>query len=200
MITKDLGLVARTDAVNEEMLAGNLQTQRGGMMDGGKYRYTLTRQFENGSAPKRVLFCALNPSTATATQDDPTVRRMIHFAKRLGASEMRLVNLYALRSTEPSKLWRVRDPVGPDNDLYISRQALLADVIIAAWGAATLAQRRADAVLAILRRHGDVYRLGPTSLLGHPRHPLYLRADTPLEIHAVSWAATTAKNKEEEHV
>lgn len=151
-----------------------------------EYRYTLRRELQAPPVlfPKRILFCALNPSTATETEDDPTVRRMIGFAKRFGASEMRLVNLFAARTTNPLKLWLFDDPVGPENDLWTEREAMQADVIVAAWGATGKAPERAGAVLEILRRHGNVHRLGDPTRGGMPRHPLYLPGDTELEIHA----------------
>ena len=151
-----------------------------------EYRYTLRRELASLPIlfPKRVLFCALNPSTATATEDDPTVRRMIGFAQREGATEMRLVNIYAARATDPSDLWRMADPIGRFNDEHIAREAEAADVMIAAWGATARAQARASVVLAIMRQHGPVYRLGDTTQHGAPRHPLYLRGDMPLDVHA----------------
>lgn len=44
------------------------------------YRYTLSRKW-NSENPKTLLFCMLNPSTADANLDDPTIRRCIGFAK-----------------------------------------------------------------------------------------------------------------------
>ena len=152
-----------------------------------EYRYSLMRDLGGLSLfPKRVLFCALNPSTATDTENDPTVRRMMDFARRQDASELRLVNLYAARSTDPRYLWQFDDPVGPLNDAQIDYEAARADLMVAAWGAFTRAEERERGVevLGILQRYGTVYRLGSPTRGGHPRHPLYLRHDIQLEVHA----------------
>ena len=156
-----------------------------------EYRYTLDRVlvpdirlFTGAARYKRVLFCALNPSTATAERNDPTVRRMMGFARRFGGTRMRLVNLYAARATDPRDLWKFDEPVGPMNDYHINREARAADVRIAAWGANPKARDRASKVLDIMRQHGPVYRLGRATKAGHPGHPLYLRKDSPLQRHA----------------
>jgi hypothetical protein len=44
----------------------------------GTYRYELGRIIENGDKPvsvRKLLFIMLNPSTADAELDDPTIRR-----------------------------------------------------------------------------------------------------------------------------
>ena len=158
-----------------------------------EYRYTLERCLSPMPffPQRRIMFCALNPSTATADKDDPTVRRMIGFAWRFAATEMRLVNLYAARSTDPSNLWRFYDPVGPLNDDHICQEAFEADVVIAAWGANLRAQERARRVLSLMRRYGHVYRLGDPTRAGCPRHPLYLPAELDLQVHATEKSRST---------
>ena len=78
----------------------------------GAYRYSLTRKWSD--APL-LSFVMLNPSTADAKEDDPTIRRCIGFARREGAGGLIVANLYALRSSSPEALWAARDPIGPQN-------------------------------------------------------------------------------------
>lgn len=147
----------------------------------GTYRYRLTRDLVDGGllpeGRQTVTFVMLNPSTADATQDDPTIRRCRGFARALGAGTLVVVNLYALRSTDPKELWRHPDPVGPDNDAHLTavleRAAVMDELVIAAWGA-NARQDRVAAFLA-LPRADRVSALGMTKA-GAPSHPLYLRA------------------------
>ena len=152
----------------------------------GEYRYRLHRLLPGqlwAMNRRRILFCALNPSTATEYQDDPTVRRMVGFCAREGGSTMALVNLFAMRSTDPNALALFDDAIGPQNDMIIAEEARRADMIIAAWGAHRFARDRAKDVLRILSAHGNVYRLGEPAIDGSPRHPLYLPKDAPLVLH-----------------
>ena len=46
----------------------------------------------------------LNPSTADATEDDPTIRACMAFAERWECGWLDVVNLYAFRATDPADL------------------------------------------------------------------------------------------------
>jgi hypothetical protein len=142
----------------------------------GLYRYTLRRTW--GEAPP-VLFVMLNPSTATAEQDDPTIRRCMGFAKQWGSGGLLVANLYALRSTDPKGLAAVDDPVGPENDLWIERLAGLALRVIVAWGASSGPDPdRPQRVRSLLLSGVDeLWALG-LSRSGAPRHPLYMPKDS----------------------
>lgn len=141
------------------------------------YRYLLTRHW--GSGP-RALFVGLNPSTADATVDDASTRRMVGFARSAGCGSLALVNLYAWRSTSPAVLHHVADPIGPDNDSWITGSAGAADLVLAAWGTHATPGRAAT-VLQLLGC-ATVWCLGLTRD-GHPRHPLYVPARTPLVVY-----------------
>ena len=146
---------------------------------GGLYRYDLTRRWAPGI--DWAVFVMLNPSTADATIDDPTIRRCISFAQREGYGGLAVVNLYALRTTRPVHLLHHPDPVGPDNAYRVGRWLDAADIVIAAWGAHRLAAHRSGWLTDTVEGYDkDLYCLGVTAD-GSPRHPLYLPTDTPLE-------------------
>jgi hypothetical protein len=136
----------------------------------GRYRYTLHRRWRPG--PRRVCFCMLNPSTADADHNDPTVRRCIGYAMDWGFDALEVVNIFALRSTDPAVLSTDPDPVGPRNTGAIVRAAGRAEFVVAAWGVHGHIGDRGRRVLARLRPR-DVRCLG-TTRQGFPKHPLYL--------------------------
>lgn len=131
-----------------------------------------------------MCFVMLNPSIADAEVDDPTVRRCIAFAKREGCNAIRVVNVFAWRATDPKGLLAAEDPVGFGNDDHIVHAVRTSHVIVAAWGAgaprplALRIDRVHRALLGIASK--PVQCLGVTAQ-SHPRHPLYVRADAPLE-------------------
>jgi hypothetical protein len=114
--------------------------------------------------------------------DDPTIRRCIGFAKSWQCTGIAVVNLYALRSTDPKALWRSPDPVGPDNDAWLRAFAYDAAEqgwpLVAAWGA-NARPARVVQVLRLPRLRRILQALGTTKN-GSPRHPLYLRSDAAL--------------------
>lgn len=147
--------------------------------DCGLYRYRLDRRWGEG---RPVAFVMLNPSTADGTQDDPTIRRCVGFARRLGAGALVVGNLYAWRATKPDDLWGAKDPIGPDNDRHLAAIAAEASDVIAAWGSHPTAHGRerpvADLQLAAMGRM-PLWALRITKT-GSPGHPLYINADAPL--------------------
>ena len=145
-----------------------------------KYRYLLTRQLRplyNGV----VTFVMLNPSTADETQDDSTIRRCIGFADRWTYKWLFVVNLSPLRATNPKDLLAAGsepDRVWDTNMACIQEAATKSDLVVAAWGAHGGAAGRDAAVAAQLRDSvGQIHSLGTTKD-GHPKHPLYLRANS----------------------
>lgn len=145
----------------------------------GQYRYVLRRSLGSILRWHRpMLFIMLNPSTADALQDDPTIRRCISFAKREGATHLHVVNLFAYRSTDPKQLKLVADPVGPENDRHIKEEIAGAWKTCAAWGANHFAMIRGS----------EVYEIGKPNLLclgrtkgGYPKHPLYVPSSAQLQ-------------------
>ncbi|SFI15082.1 DUF1643 domain-containing protein [Albimonas pacifica] len=143
--------------------------------DCGLYRYRLWRRW--GAGPTCV-FIMLNPSTADAKQDDPTIRRCIGFAKREGCGGLVVANLFAYRATSPKDMKAASDPVGPKNDEHLRWCADLATgPVIAGWGTHGSFMGRAAVVRRMLS--GRISHLGLTAA-GEPRHPLYLKGDAIL--------------------
>lgn len=142
----------------------------------GRYRYGLARWW-GSPLGRRVLFVMLNPSTADAEQDDPTIRRCIAFAHAWGMEVMEVVNMYALRATNPLELLAANDPVGPQNDSYIKDAAMHASQVVCAWGAhRVVTPERTKKVLEILRGCGKEPLCLRQTKSGAPSHPLYLPA------------------------
>lgn len=136
-----------------------------------RYRYTLMRSWADGPT---ITYILLNPSTATAEEDDATVLRCRRRAIELGCGTMYVANLFALRSTDPEGLYEVDDPVGPDNDAAIQRLAVLADTVVCGWGNHGAHQDRGTAVLTMLRDAGITPHCLAVTGEGQPWHPLYL--------------------------
>lgn len=160
--------------------------------DDGKHRFALTRLLNSPTA-HAVMFVMLNPSTADADTDDPTIRKCIGFAERWGYGKLLVANLYSTRATEPKELthsyvadefWE--DDTWPLAEQWIRKMASEALTVVCAWGAfkspfkwyremqvgqALAAAGHDDGTLECLGRNKD----------GTPKHPLYLPWDTDLE-------------------
>jgi hypothetical protein len=141
----------------------------------GKYRYSLKRLWDPSC--HRLVWIMLNPSIADTVRDDPTVRRCVSYAKAWGFGSIRIVNLFAFRSTWPEELKRAADPIGPGNDRIIVEACRGAGQVIAAWGAHGSFADRDKQVLAMLGREGIKLDCLATCKAGQPRHPLFMAAD-----------------------
>lgn len=137
-----------------------------------RWRYTLWRTWDDGLP--YCQFIGLNPSTADEVQDDPTVRRCIRFARDWGYGALCMTNAFAYRATDPALMKAQPDPVGRDNDRWLAEIAAGAGLVVAAWGVHGTHLERDR---RLLDRLGTLHCLGVTQA-GHPRHPLYVRADT----------------------
>ncbi|MDX1380209.1 MAG: DUF1643 domain-containing protein [Xanthomonadales bacterium] len=138
----------------------------------GEYRYALWRRWDR-SAPW-VLFIGLNPSTADAENNDPTIRRCIGFAREWQAGGVLVGNLFGWRSTDPRGLADATDPRGPGNRRWLARLAGAAGRVIACWGnpghgsaEARWTERRFGGLEVLAVNRG-----------GAPRHPLYVPGGT----------------------
>jgi hypothetical protein len=160
--------------------------------DCGKYRYLLRRTWDHDK--QRVLIVMLNPSTADAEIDDNTIRSCIRLCKGLGYGSFEVVNLYAWRATDPDELARVRYSIGERNNATIEAAIGRCDLAICAWGAHPMAeswQRNAEVFNLLSARRPAVFCFGLTKS-GAPKHPLYIKTGTPLQVYR-GWLAAHDK-------
>ncbi|MBC8277113.1 MAG: DUF1643 domain-containing protein [FCB group bacterium] len=137
-----------------------------------KYRYALWRIWDD-RAPK-VMFIGLNPSTADEKTDDGTIRQCIGFAKRWGFGGVYMLNIFAFKATHPENLKKSADPIGDENDMYLTRYAEKSSLIIGAWGNHGVYLNRGAAVIEMF----PAMQCLKMTKMNQPSHPLYLRADT----------------------
>lgn len=144
------------------------------LSDCGKYRYRLGRQWSQ-AAP--VLFIGLNPSTADADKDDPTVRRMMGFARAMGAGGILIGNLSPYRATNPMYLpWSDPPEIERENLRCIADMAT-GNTVIVAWGSHSHGRNRVAGVMATLGQVDCVPQCFGLTGNGSPKHLLYLRSD-----------------------
>lgn len=153
----------------------------GAMLDESRvYRYSLWRLWrEDACLSGMAAFVGLNPSTADETKDDPTIRRCIGFAQSWGLAGLVMLNIFAIRATDPQEMKQARYPIGELNDEAIKRVADSCGLVVCCWGNNGDHLGRGAAVRGLLWRQCGcaVWHLGLTKK-GHPRHPLYLRSST----------------------
>ncbi|MFW6062394.1 MAG: DUF1643 domain-containing protein [Planctomycetota bacterium] len=155
---------------------------RSAIMAPPNYRYELRRIWD--PAGDLCTWCCLNPSTADAYKDDPSVRRMINLSRAWGHGGMILVNLFAWRATDPRELSAARRTVGPANDGFIRAAAAEASRVIAAWGVRGALGGRAPQIAEILHEEtGGELQCLATTKRGYPKHPLYIAGDTQPRIY-----------------
>lgn len=182
MITiKDVGRFAIPNAAASSVVV------RSGLYDAvfsldDVYRYELRAYGPKPVTQPRRFVCwiMLNPSTADQNQLDPTLTRCFDFTSAWGFDGMIVVNLFALRSTDPRGLWEFRRPCGPWNHLFIGRAIDESERIVVAWGSNRIVRRtdRDAAVLDTVRNAGKRSFALRVNHDGSPGHPLYVAKTT----------------------
>jgi hypothetical protein len=153
------------------------------------YRYVLYRSLDGeawdaeGEDRCTVLFIMLNPSKASAETTDPTIDKLMKYARAWGYERLAVVNLFAYRETDSKKLRPLakrRDLVGPGNDDRICREALAAHRVVCGWGNEGDICDRGTQVCALLEALGVELYCFKQNQNGMPCHPLYQRDDAEL--------------------
>ena len=135
------------------------------------YRFSLSRMWDN-SQP-HVMFICLNPSTADETEDDPTIRCCINYAKLWGYGGLYIGNLFAFRATEPKDMLAATNPIGDNNDKWLLKLSSEAALVVAAWGNAGKHMGRSQQVRQLIP---NLYCL-KINKSGEPAHPLYQKTN-----------------------
>ena len=140
-----------------------------------KYRYMLVRLWDR-SRPKCV-FIGLNPSTANELLNDPTVHRCQKYASEWGYGGLQMLNIFAFKATNPKKMLAAHDPVGEENDDWLSKICRSAGIVICAWGThGGHRDRHLEVIQNLKELKVPLHCLGTTTK-GFPKHPLYLKSD-----------------------
>lgn len=148
----------------------------------GHYRYLLWRKWTPGL--QSLVWIMLNPSTADAEQDDPTIRICCGRAVHMGFGGILVANLFAWRSTSPAVMKTVADPIGPENDHYLRRIVAFNPTVIAAWGADGAHLGRDSQVVSLMTRELSTPLLAlRLTKSGAPCHPLRISYNH----HAFVW-------------
>lgn len=143
------------------------------LSDCGKYRYSLSRIWDN-KGPLLAWVC-LNPSIADAERDDPTLKQMMHFSQAWGYGGLYVTNLFAYRTTYPKDLTKLSREVavGPLNNEHIGHVLAMTQAVIGGWGASGTRWGRDKEVLSLIKASGRTLLAFETSDARFPLHPLY---------------------------
>lgn len=139
-----------------------------------KYRYRLWRVWDESK--QKVCFLMLNPSIADENQLDPTVTRCKKRAQALGYGGFEVVNIFALRSTDPTELYKTDDPMGSGNLEAIAEAVIDSDIVICAWGCdgklMDVGETVKNQICGFFPEKLHYLKLNRD---GSPTHPLYLK-------------------------
>ena len=157
-----------------------------------QFRYRLWRRWDTSLPWLFIIGC--NPSKADADANDPTIIKVIEFARANGYGGILMGNLYAFRETDP-KTMKQQGPVeylsGEDNDHHLEEMAVLAKTIVIAFGTIAVrswpassgesgrdrlefARLHAVNMMANMRTTGRPVKAFKVTTQGYPYHPLYL--------------------------
>lgn len=150
-------------------------------------------RFVLGTVGANPLVCfGINPSTAVPNKLDRTVSRVSKFATSNGYDSWVMLNVYPQIATNPDGLHPDFLPeLKAENERQISE--VLEDgpqSLLAAWGGLITKRNYLQQLLRDILRLPEVanrqwVRLGSPTIQNHPRHPLYVKSDSPLSPFSV---------------
>jgi hypothetical protein len=152
-------------------------------IENGIYRPWLIRQWNpiQECLPPYALWIGMNPSKASAYQDDPTIRKEQQFTRMMGLTKYVKCNVMDYVATDPRDLRMAAVPVCSDENLQVIQHYVQkASKIILAYGNIHHNFRRhVAAVHSLFKPQHELWCLGITKS-GNPTHPLYLPYSTKL--------------------
>ncbi|MCR5778291.1 MAG: DUF1643 domain-containing protein [Lachnospiraceae bacterium] len=163
--------------------------------DGWIYIGNDQERYVLGQPGKRnLLVFGVNPSTAVAGKDDPTIRKVRSISKHDGYDGWIMVNLYPVISTDPNQLPEEADSQIVKNNLEVLcaiANSYYIDRIWAAWG--DIIEKRGylgsilyDVQEALYCIDAEWFYRGSLTKRGNPRHPLYMKLEESLNMFPVA--------------
>ena len=155
----------------------DLFNQSGALFSEGlTHRYALWRIWDD-KLPK-VMYIGLNPSTADAEKDDPTITRLKGLTNMLGYGGFYMLNLFTNITPYPKQI----DYTDNKSFKYLRMFANKASIIVFCWGNFEIAKNRAREVIKMFP---ESYCFGVNKDIS-PKHPLYLKSTTKLVKYPLS--------------
>lgn len=156
-----------------------IQTGGAEFSEDRQYRYRLWRAWGDGP---RCVFIMHNPSTADEQKNDPTNTRCINFAKRWGYDGVEMINVFALRTPDPKVVYKHHAPTGGLKNLRTLQRFADGGHPLYVLAHGNIRPKRFNYIVGEVH---DMFWLRRAKCLGvnangHPKHPLYLRANTEL--------------------
>lgn len=154
------------------------------LSDDRAYRYRLWRVWD--ATRPRACYIMLNPSTADENADDATIRVCRGRAIRLGYGGLDVVNLFALRATNPQEIYKHAAPSSHPFAPHRNTETLMAlareaGIVICAWGIHGTKTAAGPAILRALHAENIAAWAIKINADGSPAHPLRISYDKPLE-------------------
>jgi hypothetical protein len=136
------------------------------------YRYALWRIWDSNKP--LLMLIGLNPSRANEKYDDPTIRKVIKFAKGWTYGGIYMMNLFAFITPYPNEL--LTSNVS-DNDEWLMKISSKCDKVVFAWGIHKEAIVRSREIIKLFPNGYYIDK----SKNNIPKHPLYLKPDLQLQ-------------------
>lgn len=153
-------------------------------------RYWLGRKVEGVDSERRLFICAVQPSNADETINDPTILRELGFARRWGFGWLDKVNVFDRHSPDPNTLYTDDKPVSHENDDYVFAAADRGDLHVCAWGNHGAHMARGTRMRRLLSERGYALHIFGLTKEGQPKHPLARgKHRIPDDAQPISWSS-----------